>query len=158
MLKTPPRRRPRFACRGASLLEAMVALVIFSVGILGLLGLQANALSTTRDAQYRAEAAVLADEIIGVMWSDRVNADFYVHNGSGGTLCAPTASATTYHNALAWLGEFTTTSSPRYLPGATSAAQQISVDGDRTVRVTICWRAPQDAGWHNYTAVAQIPE
>ena len=144
------------SCRGASLLEALIALVIFSVGILGLLGLQANAVSATRDAQYRSEAAVLADEIIGIMWSDRANLAQYAHNGSGGTLCAPTSAASTNANALAWLGQFTTTSSQRYLPGATSAAQQISIDGNRVVRVTVCWRSPQDAGWHNYTAVARI--
>lgn len=154
---TPLRHTLPRACRGASLLEALIALVIFSVGILGLLGLQANAMTVTRDAQYRAEAAVLADEIIGILWSDRANLAQYAHNGSGSTLCSPTTSATTNANALRWLAQFTTTSSQRYLPGATSAAQQVSIDGNRVVRVTVCWRSPQDAGWHNYTAVARIP-
>jgi type IV pilus assembly protein PilV len=149
-------RAPR-GSRGASLLEALIALLIFSVGLLGLLGLQANALGASRDAQYRAEAAVLAHEIIGVMWTDRANLTEYTHYGTAGTTCAPSGSASTNDNALAWLNQFTTAGGLRFLPGATSAAQQIMVDVDRTVRVTVCWRGPQDAGWHNYTAVARIP-
>jgi type IV pilus assembly protein PilV len=148
--------RPR-ACRGASLLEALIALLIFSIGLLGLLGLQANALGASRDSQYRAEAAVLAHEIIGIMWTDRANLTQYAHNGSGGTACAPSGTATDNVNALRWLNQFTTSGNARFLPGATAAAQQIVVDTDRTVRVTLCWRGPQDAGWHNYTAVARIP-
>lgn len=157
MKMTPAQRLPmRCRHRGASLLEALIALLIFSVGLLGLLGLQANALGASRDAQYRAEAAVLANEIIGIMWTDRANLAQYAHNGSGGNTCAPTGTATTNANAVNWLNQFTA-SNARSLPGATSAAQQIIVGSDRTVRVTLCWRAPQDAGWHNYTAVARIP-
>jgi type IV pilus assembly protein PilV len=147
--------RPR-ACRGASLLEALIALLIFSIGLLGLLGLQANALGASRDSQYRAEAAVLAHEIIGIMWTDRANLTQYAHNGSG-SACAPSGTTTGNANALRWLNQFTTSGNARFLPGATAAAQQISIDGNRTVRVTLCWRGPQDAGWHNYTAVARIP-
>lgn len=144
-------------CRGAGLLEALIALLIFSIGLLGLLGLQASALGASRDAQYRAEAAVLAQEIIGIMWTDRANLMQYAHFGTAGNVCAPAGAATTNANALRWLSQFTTAGSAKLLPGATAAAQQIRVDANRTVRVTLCWRGPQDAGWHNYTTVAQIP-
>lgn len=147
---------PRICC-GASLLEALIALLIFSIGLLGLLGLQANALGASRDAQYRAEAAVLAHEIIGIMWTDRANLTQYAHYGTAGNVCSPAGTATTNANALRWLNQFTTAGNAKFLPGATAAAQQIFVDADRTVRVTLCWRGPQDAGWHNYTAVARIP-
>ena len=158
MKMTPAQRLPmRCRHRGASLLEALIALLIFSVGLLGLLGLQANALGASRDAQYRAEAAVLAHEIIGTMWTDRANLADYAHYANGGGTCTPIGSPTSNANAVRWMNQFTTAGSAKFLPGATSAAQRIVVEADRTVRVTLCWRGPQDASWHNYTAVARIP-
>jgi type IV pilus assembly protein PilV len=43
------------------LLEALIAILIFSFGILGLVGLQANAINLSTDAKYRADAALLAN-------------------------------------------------------------------------------------------------
>ncbi len=60
-----PAMRPQ---RGASLLEVLIALLIFSFGVLGIVGLQANMNIRSTEAKQRAEAAVLADEIIGRMW------------------------------------------------------------------------------------------
>lgn len=155
----PRRRLPlRREIAGAGLLEALIAIVIFSVSLLGLLGLQSKALANSRGAQYRAEAEVLANEAIGIMWSDRANLTQYAHNGTDGTsTCAPAGTASTNANAVAWLNQFTTSGQPRYLPGATSTAQQVKIGADRTVRVTLCWRAPEDAGWRTYTLVARIP-
>ncbi len=153
------RRLPlRRELSGSSLLEALIAVVIFSISLLGLLGLQAKALANSRGAQYRAEAEVLANEVVGIMWSDRANLTQYAHQGTDGSgACAPTGNATSNANALAWLNQFTTAGQARYLPGATSAAQQVKVGADRTVRVTLCWRAPEDTGWRTYTLVAKIP-
>lgn len=141
---------------GSGLLEQLISLLIFSVSLLGLMSMQGTAVNQANDAKYRAEASLLANQINGIMWTDRANLSNYQHNPSG-SACAPTASATTDPNALAWLNSFTATTSRSYLPGATSAVQQIFVDTDRTVRITVCWRAPQDNGWHNYTLTSQIP-
>ena len=56
--------------RGGFLLEALVGILIFSFGILGLVGLQANAIRHVNDAQYRGEAVYLASTIVGRMWTD----------------------------------------------------------------------------------------
>lgn len=144
------------ACRGAGLLEALIALAIFSIGVLGLIGLQARAMIGSRDAQYRAEAAVLAQELIGIAWTDRANLAQYAHNATGTTACAPQTAVTSNVNAQRWLAQFTTTTGSHFLPGATSEAQQIAVDVNGTIRVTICWRAPQDTGWARYTKVARV--
>lgn len=53
---------------GAVLLEAMIAILIFSMGILALVGLQAAMVKNTSDAKYRAEASFLAQQILGQMW------------------------------------------------------------------------------------------
>ena len=50
--------------RGGFLLEALVGILIFTLGVLGLFALQARAIGYTSDAQYRGEAAYLANAYI----------------------------------------------------------------------------------------------
>ncbi len=57
---------------GSVILEAMIAILIFSIGILGLIGMQAAAVNNVSDAKYRADASFLADQIVGQMWASRV--------------------------------------------------------------------------------------
>jgi type IV pilus assembly protein PilV len=56
--------------QGAFLLEALIGILIFSLGILGIVGLQAQAMRFTNDAEYRAEAVYLANSLISQMWAD----------------------------------------------------------------------------------------
>ncbi|MDM0033580.1 type IV pilus modification protein PilV [Variovorax sp. J22P271] len=53
---------------GVALLEVLVAILLFSFGILGLIGLQARAISYSTDAEDRNRAAMLANEIATTMW------------------------------------------------------------------------------------------
>ena len=55
---------------GAYLLEALIGILIFSFGILGIVGLQAQAIRLTNDAEYRAEAVYLANSLISQMWTE----------------------------------------------------------------------------------------
>jgi type IV pilus assembly protein PilV len=57
---------------GAFLLEALVGILIISFGVLGIVGLQAQALKVTNDSQYRAEAMYLANELVARMWADNL--------------------------------------------------------------------------------------
>jgi len=49
------------------LLEALIAVLIFSMGILAIVGMQASAVRATSDAKYRSDASMLANELIGQM-------------------------------------------------------------------------------------------
>jgi type IV pilus assembly protein PilV len=60
----------RHAQRGAFLLESLIGILIFSLGVLGIVGLQAQAIRFTNDAEYRAEAVYLANSLISQMWAD----------------------------------------------------------------------------------------
>ncbi len=51
-----------------ALIECLMALLIFSIGILGLLGLEARAINFSVDAEDRNRASVLANEIASNMW------------------------------------------------------------------------------------------
>ncbi len=45
-----------------------MSVLIFSVGVIGLIGLQATAINFSMDAEDRDRAAVLANEIASTMW------------------------------------------------------------------------------------------
>lgn len=62
--------KPRDRQSGAILLEAMIGILIFALGVLGIVGLQAASLRTTTDSGLRAEAVFAANQLIGDMWAD----------------------------------------------------------------------------------------
>jgi len=55
---------------GAYLLEALIGILIFALGVLGIVGLQAASLRATTDAALRAEAVFAAYQLLGQMWAD----------------------------------------------------------------------------------------
>lgn len=59
--------------QGAILLEALIAVVIFSFGLLALAGLQAAMIKNTDDAKYRAEATFIAQQKLGEIWTNAQN-------------------------------------------------------------------------------------
>lgn len=58
--------------QGVTLLEVLVSLLIFSIGILGMVALQARAVQYSVDAEDRTRAAAVANEIVSTMWSQGV--------------------------------------------------------------------------------------
>jgi type IV pilus assembly protein PilV len=59
------------------LIEGLVAILIFSFGILAIVGLLASTTRFSTDAKYRADASFLANQSIGTMWTDRNNLSSY---------------------------------------------------------------------------------
>lgn len=135
-------------------MEALVALVVFSFGVLGLLGLQATSIKNSGDAKYRSDASYAANQIVAQMWVDRSNIDAYAHYATG-PVCAFTGSASANANVTAWL-----TQNSSLLPGASSTNTQIQVTtpaaSTKQVKVTVCWKTPQDTAAHNFVTTAQI--
>lgn len=132
--------------RGMVLLEGIFAILIFSLGILALMGLQAASIKHVGDAKYRADASFLTDQVIGRMWADRANLPCYTHQPTG--VCSSPASKANLQNWLDNVGNL--------LPGAPASLQQISVGADNQVTVRVKWRAAQDAQTHTFVAVAHI--
>ena len=58
---------------GAYLLEALIGILIFALGVLGIVGLQAASLRTTTDSAMRAEAVFAANQLLSQMWADDEN-------------------------------------------------------------------------------------
>ena len=59
------------AQRGILLLEALIAILIISFGVLGLVGLWANSVKNASEAKYRSDASFLANEMIAQLWLAR---------------------------------------------------------------------------------------
>lgn len=56
--------------QGVVLVEAMIAILIFSMGVLAIVGLQAAMIKNTSDSKFRADASYIAQQRIGLMWAD----------------------------------------------------------------------------------------
>ncbi|MDR1530303.1 MAG: hypothetical protein LBS40_07920 [Burkholderiales bacterium] len=56
------------------LLEALISILLFALGIVALVGLQGHSIATTGDVQYRAEAVQLANAYAAKIWGAQNNA------------------------------------------------------------------------------------
>lgn len=128
---------------GMLLLEGLIATLIFTIGVLGVVGLQASAAKQVTDAKFRADAGVLADQLIGTMWvSDRTTATLQTNFNTGGALYAT------------WLASVTAK-----LPGVATYPPTVAVSNTGITTVTLYWRAPNEpatATRHKYVVIAQI--
>jgi type IV pilus assembly protein PilV len=128
--------------RGAMMLEALIGILIFSTGILALIGMQALAISYASDAKYRADASFLANQVIAEMWVNRPTISTYAYAGSG-AVPAPISG---------WVTAVEST-----LPGATSNKPIIAVDvATGQVSVTVRWRPANAEAVRNHRSIALI--
>lgn len=132
------------------LLEALISILIFSIGILGIVSLQALSIKNSGDAKYRSDASLLANQLIAQMWvSDRTPA----------VVQAKFASLSSGAAYTAWLNDVAAA-----LPGASATPPNVAINTvtatiapSSFVTITIYWNAPSEAPKaHKYTVVAQI--
>ncbi len=131
LLRTP-RRRPGPRARGFVLLEALVAIVLFMVGVLGILGLQAGMARTQTESSFRSEAAYLAQELQGLMWADAPKLAL-----GGFTISGSSCTATACQR---WLEKAKAT-----LPGGGATVTVTAIaDGSAgsDVDITVTWTMP----------------
>lgn len=75
---------------GSVMLEAMIAILLFSLGVLALVGLQATMSKNATHSKIRSEASFLANQLIGTMWNDLPNLASYEVTGAGCTTTSNT--------------------------------------------------------------------
>lgn len=136
------------AQRGVAMIETLVAILIFSLGILGIIGLQATSIKQVSDAKYRIDAANLAEQLMGQMWAD---------DHTAGNLGAKYATGGGAAYVL-WKAQVQAT-----LPGVSAAnAPTVSVVPDAsdalrsTVTITIRWQAPGATSVNQYVSTSRI--
>ena len=108
------------AQQGVVLIEVLVAILIFSVGVLALVGLQANMVQNTADAKYRSDASYIAQVRIGQMWADPDNLATYLETDTDISALLPGGKRTVTQPAA---GQFTVTvgwTAPSETPAASA--------------------------------------
>ena len=120
---------------GFSLIEVLVVLVIFSVGMLGVVALQARATQVSVSAEDSTRAALLANEIASAMWgANSVN--------------LPAAVIDAWNVRVA-------DQRSRGLPNGVGTV----VVAANVATITVTWRAPHEAAdvQHRYVTQVLIP-
>ena len=137
-----PSRRPAVQ-EGFLLLEGLIALLIFSIALLGLVGLHARSIQYVTDGNDRALAAENAQKILGMMWADPNNlSSFDKHSVTVPTGVVDLTSGTGYSGLAA-------------LP---DGKRTVTVAG-RTVTIIIGWHHPglPDASQYTLSGIVNLP-
>lgn len=114
--------------QGVVLLESLIAILIFSMGILALVGLQTAMVKNTSDAKYRSEATFVAQQKLGEIWTNSKN------------LAGLADYAVVDENISAQLPD---------------GKRTVTVSPERVVTVMVTWQLPGEV-LHNYTTNARI--
>ena len=146
---------------GSALLEALIAILIFSFGVLGLVGLQAAMIAGAADAKYRNEAGFFVDRLLGEMAAaDRSSVGALAPFATGGA--SYTAWISDIQNASVSAGLLG-------LPGATTYPPTVAIVSGPTnastlptsynVTVSVFWKSPKQASTeapHRHVVSASI--
>jgi len=154
---------------GMALLEALIGILIFSIGILAMVAMQAASVSAVADAQYRIEAVNAANQLLSQIWVniDRTSVGstqtslmtFEHQTGGVPSSCDFSGAPGTNAAVTAWLNHLNTgRGGGPLLPGTKPEMQQIEIDTGVSNRVTItlCWQAPGDITPRRHTMVAYV--
>lgn len=123
----------RYAQRGATLIEVLVAMIILAIGLLGLAGLQSVSVQSNQGAYYRSQATILANDMADRMRANRnaALAGDYTQSSFPNSSAAHEVSGTVAQQDLAqWLNNLAVT-----LPQGSGTI----VTNDNVVTISIRW-------------------
>ena len=139
--------------RGVMLIEALVAILIFSIGILAVVGMQGVAIKDVTAARYRSEAAYLAQQLLSQMWTDNTNISQYAY---AGVPSVPTKISAWVNNVQTTLPDSVANPPTITLTNLTPVATPVGA----TVKITLQWRLPEEIAQslpaHNFTVIAYV--
>ena len=138
---------------GVMLLEALIGILIFSLGVLALVGLQAVSIKLSGDAKYRANAALVANKLFSEMRMSRLNiADLrtqYQTDGAAYNLWV----TNDVQRVLAGLADLDPANGRR----PTVVVEDTAGVNQGQATVTIFWRSSQnESTFHQYTTTTQV--
>lgn len=124
--------------RGFSLLEVLIALVVLSIGLLGVAGLQIGGLRYVHNANLRYQASLQANDMIDRMRANRAGVAAGAYNNISGTPldpgcistgCSPATMAVT--DAFQW-----NTDNAALLPGGAGTVVGNGINNVFTITIT----------------------
>lgn len=123
---------------GFALLEVLVSVLLFTVGVIALIGLQASMKANASESRLRAEASYLANQMVGQIWVDAANlASYAIVSGT---------CSTAYNPCTKWAAQVAA-----QMP---SGSSDISVSG-AVVTITVRWQLPGGMP-HNFQVQANV--
>lgn len=122
---------------GSFLIEALVSVLLFMVGLIGLMGASAQAVNQLSQSKYRNDASFLSEELIGEIWV-----------AAGTSPAAPYLASANY---AAWQARVQST-----LPGGTGTAT-VNVPAANMLTLVITWPDAKNPGiTHTYQTTTLI--
>jgi type IV pilus assembly protein PilV len=155
--------------RGFMIIEALIAILIFSLGILGMIAMGGTAIGAQSDARYRTDAARLTETMANLIEVNvarssvgstlsrsareaalRASLDQFRHQADGTVPCTYSGTEATSPLVTQWLTAVRTVGAGLPgLPGVVDGGQQILVTntaaGFNRVEITVCWKDPGTA-------------
>lgn len=125
------------ASQGIALIETLVAILIFAIGVLGMVGMQAAMIRAQSAGKFRADATNLSNEVVGLMWTDKSNVAKYA-----------TANCGAYQPCTDWKNKVASV-----LPQGLADVSADAASG--AVSVTLRWTIP-DEGTHTYVTNTNV--
>jgi type IV pilus assembly protein PilV len=148
--------------KGFTLLEAMIALVIFSISLIGIAGLQSQSLSFSQSAYLRSQATYLVYDMLDRMRANREAAESGNYDVSLGTTaptatCMGTGSSCSQANIASadiyeWLQNVKTT-----MPGGDASVTRTTSGGAQIISISVYWDDKAEAdGTNDITVTAEL--
>jgi len=151
-MQTPTIRRQQ---AGLLLMEVLVALLLFVVGILGLLNAMGISQRALADSSSRSESSAFTSDILqkirmavdtSSMANFQTSLQSFQHLPTTTGHCSFSGAPSTNPLVSNWVDSVR--NGPQRLPGSDATMQQILVDTSATgfnkVTVTVCWQGPKD--------------
>jgi type IV pilus assembly protein PilV len=117
---------------GFSLIEGLIAIALFSFGVLAIMNLQAQTIKHGGESKYRIDAGFLASQLVGEMWANRTNLAQYVN--------ASYLPRQTWNSAVS-----------SALPAGAGMVEVVATQ----VTITVTWQAPGQSQ-HRHVVIADI--
>lgn len=129
---------------GSALIESLLAVFVFSVGLLSLLALLTATLKESDNARYRSEASLLATDLVSRMWSGERSLSSLRQRFD------PLADE--YQR---WLQRVQSA-----LPGVTENRNLpvLEIDDERIITLTLQWQIPSDTQQHQLVVVTRLTD
>lgn len=118
------------AQKGVTMIEVLVSVIVLSIGLLGLAGLQSAGLTHNQSASFRSTATMMTYSILDSMRANRTEASNGNYNIALGT-AKPTGDAIYQKDLNNWMTELALR-----LP---TGLGSVNVDNNNNVTITIQW-------------------
>jgi type IV pilus assembly protein PilV len=135
---------------GVMLLEALIGILIFSLGVLALVGMQALAVKVSTESRERAEASNLASQLIGEMWINRGALSDYNYTAGSGSI--PSVLTSWVSQVQAALPNADTN-----LPSVQVGTSGLAGVGSEVI-ITVRWQAPGASTARQYLMTAYMTD